>query len=164
MLPNSCLSAACGPRRYKDSRFSPSQMMNASYKLPSHQCSSEERRLRRESNRLSIRPLTNMVFKNSLSLSSLDTPSLNLSVSHLIDVRPMLDHLFFLHTRKDGIVQEDCLLCCGKHVEVSTTPAPSVFFRKHLHHARKLSPEVCSVCSLLSHKFGEGDGLVKKLV
>ena len=28
----------------------------------------------------------------------------------------------------------------------------------------KLGPEVCLVCSLLSHKFGEGDGLVKKLV
>ena len=44
---------------------------------------------------------------------------------HLIDV--MLDHFFFLRTCKDGIVQEDC----GKHVEVSTTPAPPVFFRKH---------------------------------
>ena len=48
---------------------------------------------------------------------------------HLIDV--MLDHFFFLHTCKDGIVQEDCLLCCRKKVEVSTTPAPPNFFRKH---------------------------------
>ena len=48
---------------------------------------------------------------------------------HLIDA--MLDHFFFLRTCKDGIVQEDCLLRCGKHVEVSTTPASPVFFRKH---------------------------------
>ena len=34
---------------------------------------------------------------------------------HLIDV--MLDHFFFLRTCKDGIVQEDCIVCCGKHVE-----------------------------------------------
>ena len=55
---------------------------------------------------------------------------------HLIDV--MLDHFFFLHTCKDGIVQEDCLLCCGKQVEVSTTPAPQIFFRKHTF-ARRVS-------------------------
>ena len=48
---------------------------------------------------------------------------------HLIDV--MLDHFFFLRTCKDSIVQEDRLLCCGKPVEVSTTLAPPVFFRKH---------------------------------
>ena len=48
---------------------------------------------------------------------------------HLID--GMLDHFIFLHTCKDGIVQEDCLLCCGMQVGVSTTPAPPNFFRKH---------------------------------
>ena len=47
---------------------------------------------------------------------------------HLIDV--MLDHFFFLHICKDEC-QEDCLLCCEKQVEVSTTPAPPIFFRKH---------------------------------
>ena len=81
----------------------------------------------------------------------------------LIDV--MLDHVFFLSTCKYGIVQEDCFLCCGKQVEVSSPPAPPFCFRKHTFtQARQLGPEVCLVCSLLSHKFGEGDGLVNKLV
>ena len=48
---------------------------------------------------------------------------------HLIDV--IVDHFLFLHTCNDGIVQEDCLLSCAKQVEVSTTPAPPNFFRKH---------------------------------
>ena len=60
LLPDSCFSAACGPRRSKDSRFSHSQSMNASYICQSHQCSSEERRMRRDSNTLSIRPLKNI--------------------------------------------------------------------------------------------------------
>ena len=49
-----------GPIRYKDSRFSPAQIMNASYKCPSHQCSSHERRMKRDSSRLNIRPLKNI--------------------------------------------------------------------------------------------------------
>ena len=60
LLPDSCLSAACGLRRSKDSRLSTRQIMNASYKFPNHQCSSEERRMRRDSNRLRIRPLKNI--------------------------------------------------------------------------------------------------------
>ena len=60
LLPDSCLSAACGPRRSKNSRFSSCQTMNASYKFSNHQCSSEERRMRRDSNRLRIRPLKNI--------------------------------------------------------------------------------------------------------
>ena len=77
----------------------------------------------------------------------------------------MLYHVPFLSTSKDGIVQEDHLLCCGKHVDVFTFPGPSVFFRKHTFtQARQLGPEACLVCSLMLHKFGEGDGLVKKLV
>ena len=77
----------------------------------------------------------------------------------------MLDHVFFLSTCRYGIVQEDYLLCCGKQVEVFSPPAPPVWFRKHTFtKARQLGPEACLVCSLLSHKFGEGDVLVKKLV
>ena len=60
LLPDTCLSAARGPRRPKDSHFSPSQIMNASSKFPRHQCSSEERRRSRDSNRLSIGPLKNI--------------------------------------------------------------------------------------------------------
>ena len=60
LLPDSCLSAARGPRRSNYSPFSPSQIMNASSKFQSHQCSSEERRRRRDSNRLSIGPSKNM--------------------------------------------------------------------------------------------------------
>ena len=52
--------------------------------------------------------------------------------------------LSFHRTCKDDIVQEDCLLCCGKHVEISTPPAHPVFFRKHTFtQARQLGPEVC---------------------
>ena len=69
---------------------------------------------------------------------------------------------FFLSTCKYGSVQEDHLLCCGKHVEVFSPPATPVCFRKHTFtQARQLGPEACLVSSFLSHKFGEGDGLVK---
>ena len=43
--------------------------------------------------------------------------------------------------------------------------SPPTFFRKHnFTQARHLSSGVWLVCSLLSHKFGEGDGIVKNLV
>ena len=60
LLPDSSLSAACGPRRSNDSHFFPSQIMTASSKFPSQQCSSEERMRRRDSNRLSIWPWNNI--------------------------------------------------------------------------------------------------------
>ena len=60
-LPHSCLSAARGPRRSEDYNVSPSQIMNASSKFLSDQCSPEERRRRRrDSNILSIGALMNM--------------------------------------------------------------------------------------------------------
>ena len=72
---------------------------------------------------------------------------------HLIDV--MLDNFFFLRTCKDGIVQEQCLLCCGKHGEVSTTPALAGFFRKHTFTRRASwalksawSAPCCRTCSV----------------
>ena len=49
-------------------------------------------------------------------------------VLHVIDV--MLDHVFCLRTCNDCI-QEECILPCGKHVQVSAPPGHSVFFRKH---------------------------------
>ena len=43
--------------------------------------------------------------------------------------------------------------------------SPPTFFRKHnFTQARHLSSGVWLVCSLLSHKFGEGDGIVTNLV
>ena len=73
---------------------------------------------------------------------------------HLID--GMLDHVFLFRTCNHGIIQEVCIICCGKHVEDSTTPGHPVFFRKHAFtQARKMGPEFGFVCSLLSHKFGE---------
>ena len=55
---------------------------------------------------------------------------------HLIDV--MLDHEFCLRTCNDGIIQEDCLLCCGKHVEVADPPGPPVLFRNTPSPMRQL--------------------------
>ena len=95
---------------------------------------------------------------------------------HLIDV--MLDHVFIpshmqgwhCPGRLSSLLRE---AGCGVYpyssssllLEVSTLPAPPVFFRKHTFtQARQLGHEVCLGFSLLSHKFGEGYSLVKKLV